>query len=47
MTVFNNISCQLRAKENLEVNAGHNVLRLFDILPNFPFSTGKARCGYL
>ena len=29
------------AKEGFSDNAGHNILRLLDVLPNFPFNTVK------
>ena len=31
----------LKAKENFTDNGGYNILRLFDILPNFPFTTSE------
>ena len=27
-------------------NHGHNILRLFDVLPNFPFTTGETKRDY-
>ena len=27
-------------------NLGHNILRLFDVLPNFPFATSETNCDY-
>ena len=27
-------------------NLGHNILRLFDVLPNFPFTTGETNRDY-
>ena len=27
-------------------NDFHNVLRLFDVLPNFPFATSEMMCDY-
>ena len=36
----------LKAKENLTDNHGHNILRLFDTLPNFLFTTSEAKRHY-
>ena len=27
-------------------NYGHNILRLFDVLSNFPFTTSGTKCDY-
>ena len=27
-------------------NYGHNILRIFDVLPNFPFTTSEPRPDY-
>ena len=27
-------------------NHFHNILRLFDILPNFPYTTSETKCNY-
>ena len=27
-------------------NGGHNILRTFDILPNFSFATSETQCDY-
>ena len=31
---------------SLSHNHFHNILRLFDVLPNFPFTTSEAMCDY-
>ena len=36
----------LKAKENFPDNHCHNIQRLFDILPNFPFTTSETMCNY-
>ena len=48
MTVFNNWSCSKRHKEkkNFEDNHFHKILRFFDILPNFPFTTKEKKPDY-
>ena len=34
------------AKENFTDNHFHNILRLFDVLPNFAFTTGETMRDY-
>ena len=34
------------AKENFSDNLSHNILRLFDVLPNFSFTTSEANRDY-
>ena len=34
------------AKENFADNQFHNILRLFDVLQNFPFTTSETMCDY-
>ena len=29
-----------------KLNHGHNILRLFDVLPNFPFTTSETKRDY-
>ena len=36
----------INAKENFSDNLGHNNLRLFDVSPNFPFTTSETNCDY-
>ena len=36
----------IKTKENFEDSHGHNILRLFDVWPNFSFITSKAKPGY-
>ena len=31
-------------KIKLNYNLGHNILRLFDVLPNFAFTTSETNC---
>ena len=35
-----------KAKENFADNHGHNSLRLFNVWPNFPFTTSEAKGDY-
>ena len=35
----------MKRKDNAD-NLGHNILRLFDILPNFYFATSKTKRDY-
>ena len=35
-----------KAKENVADNQFHSILRLFDVLVNFPFTTSETMCGY-
>ena len=35
-----------KAKENFSDNHFHNILRLFDVLPNFPFTTSETMRDY-
>ena len=33
--------------DNIEtINQSHNILRLFDVLPNFPLTTSETMCDY-
>ena len=34
------------AKENFSDNLGHNILRVFDVLPNFSFTTSETNHEY-
>ena len=43
MTVVNKDKKQ---KKNVADNHFHNVLRLFDVLPNFPFPTSETKHNY-
>ena len=36
-----------KALENFAVNHFHNILRLFDVFPNFPFTTCDKRCAII
>ena len=36
----------LRGKENYADNPGHNIMRIFDLLPNFPFLTSERKPDY-
>ena len=33
-------------KQNFAYNHFHNILRLFDVLPNFPFTPNETMCDY-
>ena len=48
MTVFKNWNSRSRqnAKENFSDKLGRNILRLFDVLPNFPFTTSETNGDY-
>ena len=35
-----------KAKENFTDNPDHNVLRLFDVFPNFVFTTNETKLDY-
>ena len=35
-----------KAKENFADNHFHNILRLFSVLPNFPFTTSETTRNY-
>ena len=35
-----------KAKENFADNHFYNILRLFDVLPNLPFTTSEAKRDY-
>ena len=35
-----------KVKENFRDNHFHNILRLFDVLPNFPFTTSETKRDY-
>ena len=39
------VSCYLQSSGILD-NHFHNILRLFDVLPNFLFTTSEAICDY-
>ena len=43
MTVLTNlvVNKYVKAKENIADNQFHNILRRFDVLPNFPFTTSE------
>ena len=42
-----NLGQKIQKKMNYEFNNhGHNILRLFDTLPSFIFTTSEAKCGY-
>ena len=32
--------------KNSNYNPGHNILRLFNVLPNFAFTTSEMKCDY-
>ena len=34
------------SKPSYDYNQFHNILRLFDVLPNFLFTTSKTMCDY-
>ena len=36
-----------RVKNIVSYNHGHNILRFFDVLPNFPFTTIETKHDYL
>ena len=40
------VNKDIKAKENFADNHGHNILRLFDVLPNFLFTTSETKCDY-
>ena len=46
MTVFNKWSCykDIKAKQNFADNHFHNLLRLFDVSPNVPFTISETMC---
>ena len=48
MTVLTNlvINENIKSKRNLADNQFHNILRLFDVLPNFPFTTSETVSYY-
>ena len=48
MTAFNNWSFQQRykKKENFKHSHFHNILRIFDVLPNFAFATSETKRDY-
>ena len=33
-------------KKNTNYNHGHNIMKIFDVLPNFPFSTSETKPDY-
>ena len=39
--------CHYRKKENFGDSHFHNILSLFDVLPNFPFTTSSTKRDYL
>ena len=36
----------IKVEENFEDNHFHNILRLFDVFPNFPFTTSETMRDY-
>ena len=46
MTIFGAVSKDIKTKENLADNHFHNILRLFDVLPNFSFTKSEIMCDY-
>ena len=48
MSDFNNWSCINRQRKQKKIinNHFHNILRLFDVLPNFSFTTGETMRDY-
>ena len=52
--IWNSLSFHIKSSENLEAfknvlkscNHFHNILRLFDVLPNFPFPTSETMGDY-
>ena len=49
MTVFQKLELLMKTQNPKEIfsdNLGHNILRLFDVLPNFSFSTSETYRDY-
>ena len=48
MTVFNKLGINedINAKESFADNHFHNILRLFDVLATFPFTTSETMRDY-
>ena len=48
MTIFNNqiFYYDIKSKKNIADNHVHNILRLFDVLPNFIFTTSETKHDY-
>ena len=46
--VTNFYGCELSSQESKfqSYNDFHNILRLFGVLPNFPFTTSETMCDY-
>ena len=45
--VVNGFSVKTSSTQIMHIyNLGHNILRLFDVLPNFPFTTGETNRDY-
>ena len=40
------VNQDIKRKNNFLENHGHNILRLFNVLPNFPFTTSEKKCDY-
>ena len=38
--------CVAEVRDLISNNHFHNILRLFDVLPNFPFTTSETICDY-
>ena len=38
---YSHTACKLKT-----YNLGHNIFRIFDVLPNFPFTTSETNCDY-
>ena len=44
--LYRNVVVKLRNNQDLNHNQLHNILRLFDVLPNFPFTTSEKMRDY-
>ena len=44
--LYRNVVVKLRNNQDLNHNQLHNILRLFDVLPNFPFTTSETMRDY-
>ena len=44
--LYRNVVFKLRNNQDLSRNQLHNILRLFDVLPNFPFTTSEKMRDY-
>ena len=40
------VNKKIKSKRNFADNQFHNILRLFDVLPNFPFTTSETMGDY-